>query len=592
MRLFSLFTALTLGLSLSLTAAAAGSATDPPVGQRTETPVAMVTPSLDVVKSYVQIYSPLPASVGVHPAACDYASYIRYRDKNGPANSNQAASVMFMMPGTAGGADEFEPNALNTIEASAARGRHTEYWVYSFRSDCLNDRTGLNAAIQAKDYHVALNYYYFHKPVNGKVFAGWPTWRDESFLGSIGIAQTMNDWRTIITDAFPDAAQRSQKVFCGGHSLGGFTIGALTAWDYDGNPDTTDDAGYNLCAGWVALDSIVTNDTAGIGKTPIISDISNGVLGIVPGFFELLGRLGIHPSIDLKVVMTAQTWNIHAIAAMAAYYQPNAESTLLREFPVGVNIDLTFRAFLATTWTQFVTNVPDVRSFRYTNEALLGSMWDNNTGPLALGHVGIGSLAGGPLGLKTFLFPTIFNDFPVIGPFIQASVAGQEKVGPLDPRALYTWHNYNEPAQRRWDGKVVSDPAREVTDIRQFETTLFSGPTSYLDAYFSTKQLIDHAFIAGVRTGDLSHVQHLDGANLRPLLAVLTGDGPFNPTVHLLNPIAAFLNPSGPPVMPPGTIYAPGYHHQDAMAGAKIQNSGQPETVSTAFTSFMFDHTT
>jgi hypothetical protein len=559
---------------------------------RTERLVAEVNPAPDIVKSYIQIYSPLPASVGPHPAACDYASYIRYRHKNGPTNLADAASVMFMMPGTAGGADEFEPSANNTIEASAARGRYTEYWVYSFRSDCLNDRTGLDAAIQAKDYHVALDYYYFHKSVNGKTFAGWPTWHDEAWLGSIGIAQTMNDWRTIITDAFPDAAQRTKKVYCGGHSLGGLTIGALTAWDYDGNPATTDDTGYNLCAGWVALDSIVMNDPAALGSTPVVSDISNGIVGIVPGLFEVLGRLGIHPSIDLKVIMTAQTWNIHAIIAMAAYFQPNAESTILREFPPGVNIDLTLRAFLAGSWGQFATNFPDVRSFRYTNEALLGAMWDNNSGPLALGHLGLGSLAGGKLGIKTFLLPDVFNNFPVIGPFIEASVSGDDKVTPLEPYKLYTWRNYNQPAQTRIGGAIFSLPAREVTNIREFEPLLFGGPTSYLDSYFSTTQLIDAAFLAGARSGDLSHVQDLDGANKRPILEVLTSDGPVKPTVQLLNPITTFLNPGAPQLLQPDAVFAQGYHHQDAMAGAKVQNSGQPETVSTSFTNFMFQHTT
>jgi hypothetical protein len=582
----------------SAVVAVGANAAEPAPGPRTERVITPVNPDPAVTKSIVEVYSPLPQSTGAHPAACDYARYVRYRHANGPARSADADSILSVLPGMAGGADEYEPNARNTIKSSAAKGRYVEYWVLTYRSECLNDRTGLDAAVAARDYRVAFDYYYKNKPVNGKRFAGWPTWRDESWLATVGVAQTMNDWRTIITEGVPDPAQRAKKVFCGGHSLGGLTTGVFSAWDYDGDRATTDDAAYNLCAGWFALDSYVIQDPAGVSRLPLVSDAVGGLNLASAQVLELLGRLGFHPSIDLKVIMTAQTWNMAAIIAMAAYFEPDAESTLLRDFartlstPLGtLNIQLTLRAFFSTTYTQFVTGLPPVQAFRYTNEALLGAMWDNNTGPLAIGHLGLGSLAGGPLVEKTFAAPELVNYLPIAGPVIRGGGSGEDKVGPASLTKLYTWQNYDEPAQPRWDGKVISTPANEVTDIREFAPLLFDGPTSYLDSFFPTRAIVDLFDLAGARTGDLSHVLYDHAAATKPMLIVLAGDGPSLPTARLLNPITAYLNPEDPPVLPADAVIAPEYHHQSVLAGAAKQNNGRPEIVSTALTEFMYQNT-
>ncbi|TDD62635.1 hypothetical protein E1263_02655 [Kribbella antibiotica] len=581
---------------ISTTLGAAPAAAEP--GPRTERAITSINADPAVRKSLVEIYSPLPAGTAAHPAACDYARYVRYRSASGPAQSSAADSIMTVLPGLAGGADEFEPNARNTIKSSAKLGRYVEYWVLSYRSECLNDRTGLDAAVAARNYRVAYGYYYQNQAVNGKRFAGWPSWRDESWLATVGVAQTMNDWRTVITEGIPDPAQRTKKVFCGGHSLGGLGTGVLSAWDFDGDTATGDDAGANLCAGFFALDSYVIQDPAGLSDVPLVSEAVGGLNLASAQVIELLGRLGFHPSIDLKVVMTAQTWNMAAIIAMAAYFEPDAESTLLRDFartistPLGtLNIQLTLRAFFSSTYTQFSTGIPAVQSFRYTNEALLGAMWDDNSGPIAIGHLGLGSLAGGPLGPKTFAVPELVNAFPLIGPIIRGGGSGQDKVAPLDPRKLYRWQNYDEPAQRRIDGKVFSTPANEVTDIREFAPLLFDGPTSYLDSFYPTRAIVDLFDLAGARTGELRHIKYDHAAATKPMLIVLAGDGPSLPTAKLLNPITAYLNPADPPVLPADAVIAPNYHHQSTMAGAARQNDGRPEIVSTALTNFMAANT-
>jgi hypothetical protein len=64
---------------------AAGGPTGAPAAHaataRVETPVVSSSPVTGVTESVVRVKVPLPASVGSHPAACDWLSYLRYRER-------------------------------------------------------------------------------------------------------------------------------------------------------------------------------------------------------------------------------------------------------------------------------------------------------------------------------------------------------------------------------------------------------------------------------------------------------------------------------------------------------------------------------
>ena len=70
--------------------------------------------------------------------------------------------------------------------------------------------------------------------------------------------QTVRDWNAVMTNGIPSRAVRRRKMFCGGHSLGGPLTTAYAGWDFDGNPATTADAGYEQCAGFFGLDTSLT----------------------------------------------------------------------------------------------------------------------------------------------------------------------------------------------------------------------------------------------------------------------------------------------------------------------------------------------
>jgi len=58
---------------------------------RTEQRVASAAPDAKLVtESYVRIRAPLPASAGAHPEACDWVSYLRFRNADGPRDASVA----------------------------------------------------------------------------------------------------------------------------------------------------------------------------------------------------------------------------------------------------------------------------------------------------------------------------------------------------------------------------------------------------------------------------------------------------------------------------------------------------------------------
>src|SRR5947209_20613107 len=93
-------------------------------GNRVEVPVPTSSPITGVTESEVSVYVPLPSSFGAHPAACDWLSYLRYRDAGGPANSADADRILVAQPGILEGAGAFDSVARDTVTAAARSGRH------------------------------------------------------------------------------------------------------------------------------------------------------------------------------------------------------------------------------------------------------------------------------------------------------------------------------------------------------------------------------------------------------------------------------------------------------------------------------------
>ncbi|MPY44181.1 hypothetical protein FNH04_31035 [Streptomyces phyllanthi] len=541
---------------------------------RTETPVASTSPITDVVETQVSLRVPLPVSAGIRPERCDRLSYLRYRSASGPASSAAADRILVAQPGILEGAGAFDSVARNTVRAAAEQGRHIEFWALDRRSNCLEDNTGIASGDTGK----AVDYYYGGREVNGRTFSGFVTSDQAGWLAEVGLEQTVRDQYDLLAAELPDQRLRKQKVLCGGHSLGGVLTGVFATWDFDGNPATTADAGYNQCAGYFALDTTIStslddlqgNDgdmNGGLLPERTVPDTGLGLTVVRAGL-----RTGVLPRfLGLPVVLNPETMNLLAIGGLAARNAPDAESALLDSVPSNVNLETTARTLFSKDAGVFLTGRPTIRDFRLTNAAVLGAFVDDNSAPLAFLHSSVG-LFDSPGGGRI-----VDKEFPVSND-VQGSPAlfGSElKAIPDEPDGpLYTWRNFDrvgapdDPVHRSENGTPFTTAAKEVTDIRELARSLSEQPLDFTEDYFPTRlvtdiQLIDEPELA-------RKLVHKNGLTANPRITFVAGDG------ILADHVPEDENP----------VILPGYQHLDVLTAAPVQNGGGREQISVRLSAF------
>lgn len=528
---------------------------------RTESPVAS---SAGVTESVVRVKAPLPASFGDRPAACDWLSYLRYRSSEGPEASADADRILVAQPGILEGAGAFDSVARNTVARAAGQGLHIEFWALDRRSNCLEDRTG----IASGDQHTAVDYYYRGKQVDGRTFAGFVGNDRLGWMAKLGIEQTVRDEYDLLTAELPDQALRKDKVLCGGHSLGGVITGYFATADFDGNPATTADAGHNQCAGYFALDTTVSTSLADLSGS-IPDDTNLPDVGLGHGVVQAGLDSGVLPrSLSAPVLLNPETMTLLAIAGVGAVQDPGGEADLPSYLPANTNIEATNRFLFSEDTATFLTGSPAVKDFRLTNEAVLGSLMDDHSVPLAFLQSSVGFFDGGPIGDK---------NFPVAnGSSQQPGLFGVEyKAIPDQPHGpLYTWRNYDrvgdpdDPGYRSADGTPFTDAGKEVTDIQELARSLAEQPLDFTEQYFPTKLVTDLQLATSPQVKRL--IVRPEGLTANPTLTVLAGDG------LLAGRVLSDLHP----------VVADGYQHLDVLTAAPVQNNGLPEPVSTSLAGF------
>jgi hypothetical protein len=534
---------------------------------RIEIPVRSEAPSRKRVKeSYVRLRSPLPADAGPRPAACDWISYLRFRDARGPRKATKADAVFVTMPGIFAGASMLDQFARNVVRVAAAHGRHVEVWTLDRRSNCAEDHTGVDAAARARDYRVALNYYYHGATVNGHKFAGFRSEQDASFLKAVGLGQTVRDEYTVITRGMP-AKLRRKKVFCGGHSLGGPLTTAFADWDFDGNPATTADAGYNQCAGFFALDTRLNLATGGGG-----SGGGSSSVGVAQGLAA--GSAG-SPYVN-AAPFTPETIQAVMPTAEAAFFEPQAESQVINLLPDDANFKVTFRTLYSRDPVNAATQMPSVRDFRTTNEVALASVFDDNAAPIVILRASLGTFAGGPVAQKSWPAPYGATNLP------SGLVDGRNLMIPTAAKGpLYTWWHYDQfgkpgtPVQLDDSGKPFTSAASEISDIHQFARSVFQAPADFVEQYFPTRLLAEQSDAGGGdRSGDLANLRY-DGIPKHPSFYADANHGIED---------GAAAPPKGPG--PSAWLKLPGYDHIDVATAAMRQNNGKPEAESAGLWTF------
>ncbi|WP_063039341.1 hypothetical protein [Nocardia pseudovaccinii] len=539
----------------------------PSDAERTEVPVISTSAISSVTESIVTVQIPLPESVGPHPRACDRLSYLRYRDIDGPRRSADADAVLIAQPGIFEGAGAFDGVARNTVAAAAKVGRHVEFWALDRRSNCLEDHTGIHAALADGDVHRAVDYYYRNAEIDGRRFDGYLLDDRSAWLGHLGIAQTVQDEFDLLTAELPDPAMRGQKVLCGGHSLGGIVTGVFAEWDFDGV------AGGDQCAGYFALDSAIDTSLSALNGIPDMVDLSIGGRGYDAVAAGLVS--GALPRVlALPAVINPETMNLLGIAGLAAYLAPDTESDLAQNIPNSLNQEATYRVLMSRDAATAATGSPSVRDFRVTNAAVLGAFLDANSQPLALLQTGFGFFDGGPVAEKNFPVPGDIAAIPALHGLTGTMLGPDRKAIPAAPDGpLYTWRDYDRLADVAIPvdshGVPFTDSGQEVTDLRDLSRSLAAQPLDFTEWYFPTELAAD---TYQLHAPDIArHITHPGAIDAHPTINLIGGSGIAIASGH------------------PGrgsTVVAPGYHHLDVLTAATNQNNGRPEIVSTTLAQF------
>jgi hypothetical protein len=569
----------TIAAGLLVAAAAAGVSTaDTAEAEpaRVEIPVSSSGPADGVTETVVRVHLPLPASAGLHPAACDWLSYLRFRDSAGPADATRADKILIAQPGVLEGAGAFDSVARNTVVAAAEQGRHIEFWALDRRANCLEDHTGIRAALAAGDPAVAVGYYYKGREAGGRTFGGYLTNDQVGWLAEVGLEQTVRDQYNLLVHELPSQQLRKQRVLCGGHSLGGVLTGFFAEWDFDGNHATTADAGYNQCDGYFALDTTISTSLADLSGA-----IPNGELPD-PGLGYPAVQAGLRTGLLTRTlsgpaVVNAETMNFLGIAGVFAKVQPDRQSTLLQSLPTpNANIDTTSRVLFSKDLATFVLGRPSVKDFRFTNETVLGALMDDNSQPLSFLESSVGFFDGGRIADKDFPLPADALADPALTS-LRGLFGTRPMAIPDQPNGpLYTWRNYDsvgapdDPGYRNSDGRPYTSAGQEVTDLQELARSMSEQPLDFTEQYFPTKLVTD---LQQAGAPEVSRdVIHPDGLTANPTITLLAGDGII----------------AGDGSVPPGlpAIVAPGYQHLDVLTADKKQNNGRPEIVSTSLATF------
>jgi len=262
--------------------------------------------------------------------------------KIGPSSARR---VLVLVPGTFGGAGDFRLVARDIVR----RVPGLQVWAWDRRTNALEDTSVFEKGNPDQAFAYYLNGGGF-TPVNGP--------QDTPYAREWGLGTSLEDLRRVVLQA----GKRGRKVILGGHSLGGSTVMAYAAWDFNGRPGYRDIDAMVLIDG--ALDPTRTRLSAAQARD------RKGSIDAGDPFVDLLGL-----NLPWAAGVFAETGALYARKA------PDAPS-VIQDYPL---LPAQFK--------------PPVRA---TNEGAFGFAFDETTSPPGLGllHVRAGGLAasGDPRG--------------------------------------------------------------------------------------------------------------------------------------------------------------------------------------------------
>ena len=601
MRVLS-FSLISAGLCLLMVLAISG-CYEPggPVPQRPGAPAprAWTNKQVDalVTMKDTSIYYPVPRTNGAPPSGVDYIHFFRYRLKKASNNASKADAILLLMPGILCGAGVFDYMGRQLVYmAKTQKNLNIEVWGTERRANRLEDLTGLEAAEAAHNTNIVADYYYRGATVNGKKFAGFLKDADVPYLSEFGLDQALKDVYKIMTTMVPSRSVRQRKIFVGGHSLGSPLADYFAGWDFDGNPATTNDAGYKNCAGFVALDPLVFayGQTEEMVKNALPEELQSEAAAMSDEEYYATivsnMRNGSVPRIFPMPFITPEVEMLLEPLGMEANWAPDAESTLFKRLPLSDTVKEMLKLCNSRTLEDYVVPEVGIQDLRYTNEAALGMMLDDNFMPISIIQSSFGFPNGGAMVVKNFPMPDSLAQIPFLQKLLMGWLAKDRlfiandagpSLGELGTGPIYGWTNYDEcgtatdPDYKSTDGSMTfTTAADEVSDVQDVARMLYRGPTNMPEWYFTMRLMWDITFATrsfGPKYG--LNFLYKDHVNDLPKIEFVSEKGPF-------------ADSSGSTTSAQQTTIR-GYNHLDVLTAAANTPSRRPNEVFGSLIDFM-----
>lgn len=570
----------------------------------------------DVAAVVEQTYTSVPATFVIShpqlPAGCNDVRFIRFKTRDSSVDAAQADAALLMVPGVLEGANGFDYIGRQLVYlAKTQRGKNIEVWAMDRRANCLEDLRGMQAAEAAPTAQEAedliVGYYYENLAIDGQPFAGFRQSRNMPYLLDFGMQQTTEDMYAIIAAMIPDAAVSRRKVLVGGHSLGGMHTSMFLSWDLDGDVTTTDDAFANLVAGAFGFDTDINPLSDPAGALRAYAPMTDAILAAASVDSDELDsdaayrnvlklmRTGVLPkNVDIPALFSAEAIALPEAVGVLAAKAPDEESHVIDRIPQSPELKNLFRFFHTRDGNNYAYG-PHIESFRYTNAAQVGLMFDDDFSILSFLQASLGHLQGGAVVKKSPLVQ-LGRSLPVIGSLIAAFSGPNQQfiaadAGPdrrhLGEGPLYHWANMDEigdesdPDYTDVTGAFkYTDIGDEVVRMEDFTRALHAGETNLTEWYFPLRILVD-MLAAGKSYGPAYGVKALHPA------AVLT-----TPTIIFAAADGLALGRQGGPVpgRPFTLVTLPGQSHMDPMFASVNTPQLHSNAVADRLLDFVFEH--
>jgi pimeloyl-ACP methyl ester carboxylesterase len=396
------------------------------------------------------------------PADYNATQLLRYRvDVEPPA---EADAILVAYPGFLGGGASWEILARHLVREAGDRGLTVEVWAIDRRSNLLEDLRGLDTAEAAGNPEIAYGYHFGVDTIDGERFPGFLTHADVPYMSEWGLETHVEDLRRVI-EMVPEA-DRKQRVFLMGHSLGASFAEAYAAWRFaDGS------RGVDQLAGLVLIDGILSD-------APITEEEYTG--GTSGGFFSNPGLDGIRagdaryfelPFFGVRILASVEILSLRALLD-----------------PDGV-VDDEVRDDALRVQLQLGADPPPPM----TNAAALGWGFDDDSNGIVITAVSCGE----PIG------PT---------ESYRNGLAMSDLLRPADREQTYDWTDATE-ASGEW------------TPLANLAESFVHGRTNFAEWYFPMRLPLDLAAVGGAAVADdgwqaAAGLRAFDGALIdAPILA-------------------------------------------------------------------------